>query len=97
MNALRRLPWSTLALLALLVFVQGQLWIGSSGKTYTMKLQLELDKQQALNDQARLANEQLLAEVRDLREGLEMVEERARGELGMIKPDEILVQVARPR
>jgi cell division protein FtsB len=97
MNALRRLPWSTLALLALLVFVQGQLWIGSSGKPYTMKLQLELDKQQALNEQARLANEQLMAEVRDLREGLEMVEERARGELGMIKPDEILVQVARPR
>jgi cell division protein FtsB len=97
MNFLRRLPYSTLALLALLLFVQGQLWVGSSGKPYTMKLQLELDKQQALNDQARLANEQLLAEVRDLREGLEMVEERARGELGMIKPDEILVQVARPR
>ena len=97
MNFLRRLPYSTLALLALLLFVHGQLWIGSSGKPYTMKLQLELDKQQALNDQARLANEQLLAEVRDLREGLEMVEERARSELGMIKPDEILVQVARPR
>jgi cell division protein FtsB len=62
-----------------------------------MKLQLELDKQQALNDQARLHNDQLGAEVRDLREGLEMVEERARAELGMVKPDEILVQVARPR
>jgi cell division protein FtsB len=36
----------------------------------------------------------LQAEVRDLLEGLEMVEEKARGELGMIKPDEILVQVA---
>jgi cell division protein FtsB len=97
MNLLRRLPYSTLALLALLLFVQAQLWLGSSGKAYTMKLQLELDKQQALNEQARLANDQLVAEVRDLREGLEMVEERARGELGMIKPDEILVQVARPR
>jgi cell division protein FtsB len=97
MNLLRRLPWSTLALLAVLLFVQGQLWIGDSGKPYTMKLQLELDKQQALNDQARLRNDQLAAEVRDLREGLEMVEERARWELGMVKPDEILVQVARPR
>jgi cell division protein FtsB len=97
MNFLRRLPWSTLALLAVLLFVQGQLWIGDSGKPYAMKLQLELDKQHALNDQARLRNEQLLAEVRDLREGLEMVEERARWELGMVKPDEILVQVARPR
>ena len=94
---IRRLPWSTLALLALLLFVQAQLWLGSSGKPYTMKLQLELDKQTALNDQSRARNDQLVAEVRDLREGLEMVEERARWELGMVKPDEILVQVARPR
>ena len=94
---MRRLPYSTLALLAALLFVQAQLWIGSSGKPYTMKLQLELDKQQALNDQARLRNDQLGAEVRDLHEGLEMIEERARWELGMVKPDEILVQVARPR
>ena len=94
---IRRLPWSTLALLALLLFVQAQLWVGSSGKPYTMRLQLELDKQTALNDQAQARNDQLVAEVRDLREGLEMVEERARWELGMVKPDEILVQVARPR
>jgi cell division protein FtsB len=97
MNLLRRLPFSTLALIALLLFVQVQLWIGGSGKPYTMKLQLELDKQQALNDQAHLRNDQLVAEVRDLREGLEMVEERARWELGMVKPDEILVQVARQK
>ncbi len=97
MSFLRRLPWSTLALLAVLLCVQGQLWIGDSGKPYTMKLQLELDKQSALNEQARLRNDRLAAEVRDLREGLEMVEERARWELGMVKPDEILVQVARPR
>ncbi len=94
---IRRLPWSTLALLALFVFVQAQLWLGSSGKPYTMKLQLELDKQTALNDQSRARTDQLVAEVRDLREGLEMVEERARWELGMVKPDEILVQVARPK
>jgi cell division protein FtsB len=94
---LRRLPWSTLALLAALLLVQAQLWVGSSGKPYTMRLQLELDKQTALNDQARMRNDQLVAEVHDLREGLEMVEERARWELGMVKPDEILVQVARPR
>jgi cell division protein FtsB len=97
MNLLRRLPWSTLALLALLLFVQAQLWVGNSGKPYAMRLQLELDKQTALNDQQRARNEQLIAEVHDLREGLEMVEERARWELGMVKPDEILVQVARPK
>jgi len=91
---LRRLPWSTLALLALLLFVQAQLWVGDSGKPYTMKLQLELDRQLDANEAAQARNDQLVAEVRDLREGLEMIEERARWELGMVKPDEILVTVA---
>ena len=90
---MRRLPWSTLALLALFLVVQVQLWFGSSGKPYTMSLQLQLDRQQAANKAAGARNDQLVAEVRDLREGLEMVEERARWELGMVKPDEILVQV----
>jgi enolase len=45
---------------------------------------------------ARERNAQLVAEVRDLREGLEMVEERARWELGMVRPDEVLVQVTAP-
>jgi cell division protein FtsB len=97
MNFVRRLPWSTLALLALLVFVHAQLWIGGSGKPYTMNLQMQLDRQLALNERAKARNEQLVAEVRDLRDGLEMVEERARWELGMVKADEVLVQVARPR
>lgn len=87
------LPLPTLALLGLLGVVQGQLWFGSSGKPYVMALQLQVDRQQDANEAARLVNAQLEAEVRDLREGLEMVEERARGELGMVKPNEILVQV----
>ena len=91
---LKRLPWTTLALLALLLFVQAQLWAGDSGKPYTMKLQLELDHQLDANEAAQARNDQLVAEVRDLREGLEMIEERARWELGMVKPDESLVTVA---
>jgi cell division protein FtsB len=91
---LRRLPWPTLALLALLVLVQAQLWFGNAGKPYTMNLQMQLDRQLAANEQAQARIDQLMAEVRDLREGLEMVEERARWELGMVKPDEILVQIA---
>ncbi len=90
---MQRWPVSTLALLGLLAIVQVQLWFGSSGKPYVMALQLQADRQQKANDDARLHNVQLEAEVRDLREGLEMVEERARSELGMVKPDEILVQV----
>lgn len=90
---MRRLPWSTLALLTLLLLVHVQLWFGGAGKPYAMSLQLQLERQQATNEQARVRNERLVAEVRDYREGLEMIEERARWELGMVKPDEILVQV----
>ena len=94
---MRRLPLSTLALIALLVLVQAQLWVGDAGKPRAIGLAMQLERQQAANDQARARNERLAAEVRDLREGLEMVEERARQELGMVKPDEILVQVTRPQ
>jgi cell division protein FtsB len=86
--------WSTVALLALLALVQAQLWFGSGGKPHAMNLEMQLSRQQASNDAARARNVRLQAEVRDLLEGLEMVEEKARSELGMIKPDEILVQVA---
>jgi cell division protein FtsB len=94
---MRRLPLSTLALAALLLVVQAQLWFGDGGKPYAMSLQLQLDRQLAANTQAAQRNGQLEAEVRDLREGLEIIEERARWELGMVKPDEVLVQVAPAR
>ena len=86
--------WSTATLLALLALVQAQLWFGNGGKPHAINLQLQLSRQQAANDEARGRNTRLEAEVRDLREGLEMVEEKARSELGMVKPDEILVQIA---
>ena len=85
--------WSTAALLALLALIQAQLWFGSGGKPHAMNLELQLSRQQTANDAARARNTRLQAEVRDLREGLEMVEEKARSELGMVKPDDILVQV----
>jgi len=86
--------WSTVGLLALLALVQAQLWFGNGGKPHAMSLEMQLARQQAANEAARARNARLEAEVRDLREGLEMVEEKARNELGMIKPDEILVQVS---
>jgi cell division protein FtsB len=55
----------------------------------------ELEAQKQKNAQAQLANDQLAAEVRDLKEGLEMVEEKARLELGMVKPNEIYVQISK--
>ena len=90
--------WITLALVALLVAVQADLWLGRSSFPYVMGLRSQLAQQLAVNEAARARNARLQAEVSDLKEGLEMVEEKARYELGMIKPDEILVQVtpARP-
>jgi cell division protein FtsB len=91
------LRFVTLALLALLALVHAELWFGKGGVPHVMALGSKLRDQQATNDAARLRNSQMLAEVRDLKEGLEMVEEKARFELGMIKPDEIFVQVSTPQ
>ncbi|MFM9914269.1 MAG: cell division protein FtsB [Rhizobacter sp.] len=86
------------ALLALIGLVHAELWFGKSGVPHVLDLRSQLDEQQAVNETARHRNEQLAAEVNDLKEGLEMVEEKARFELGMVKPDEILVQwSARPK
>lgn len=87
----------SVALIALLALVQAELWFGKGGVPRMMDLSAKLQGQQAANDTSRARNAQLDAEVRDLKEGLEMVEERARFELGMLKPDEIYVQVARAR
>ena len=62
-----------------------------------VELQRKLAAQQVANEGARRRNDQLSAEVNDLKEGLEMVEEKARVELGMIKPDEIFVQLSPAR
>jgi len=86
----------SLLLAALIVLVQAELWFGRSGVPHVMELQSKLDSQTAANDQARRRNEQLSADVSDLKEGLEMVKEKARFELGMVKSDEILVQLSRP-
>ena len=85
--------WVTVGLAALLLAVQADLWFGRASLPYVMGLRSQLAAQQAVNESARARNAQLVAEVSDLKEGLEMVEEKARAELGMLKPDEILVQV----
>ena len=87
----------SLALIALIALVQAELWFGKGGVTRMMDLRGKLADQQAANAADRARNAQLVAEVSDLKEGLEMVEEKARFELGMVKPDEILVQVSAPK
>jgi cell division protein FtsB len=84
----------TLALAALLVLVHAELWFGKGGVARVMELSGQVEAQAKVNEAARARNDRLLAELRDLKEGLEMVEEKARFDLGMVKPDEILVQIA---
>lgn len=84
-----------IVLVALLVILQGQLWLGRGGVPTVAELERELQQQKATNEEARRKIEQLSAEVNDLKEGLNMVEERARNELGMVKPNEIYVQIAK--
>lgn len=84
------------AILALLLLLlQYQLWTGRGSVPEVSKLRSTLAEQREANAKAQVANERLASEVKDLQEGIEMVEERARQELGMVKPDEILVQIAR--
>ena len=85
--------WATLALLVLLAAVQGSLWLGKGSLPQVWSLQRQLEAQQARNDALRNRNRAVSAEVADLKEGLEMVEEKARSELGMLRPDEVLVQL----
>ena len=82
----------TVVLLALLGLVHAELWFGSSGMPRVRELSAQVAEQQAHNAEARVRNDQLQAELKDLKDGLEIIEENARQELGMVKPDEILVQ-----
>jgi cell division protein FtsB len=83
--------WSTLVLIVLLVLVQLQLWFGSGGRPYVVSLEQQLAAQREVNVNARERNERLAAEVMDLKQGLEMVEEKARMDMGMVKPGEVMV------
>ncbi|MFO1261810.1 MAG: cell division protein FtsB [Rhodoferax sp.] len=83
------------ALIALLVILHGQLWFGRGSVPNVAKLTQQLADQNQRNERAAQLNARLAAEIADLRDGLEIVEERARAELGMVKPNEIFVQIAR--
>jgi cell division protein FtsB len=90
-----RWPWSTLALTAAVVAVQADLWLAPSNMPQVFSLQRQLAEQRAANAAAEERNRRTVAELSDLKEGLEMVEEKARRELGMVRADEILVQYTR--
>jgi cell division protein FtsB len=79
-------------LLGLLAAVHAQLWLGRGSLPQVAAMQQQIEEQKAANSQVRQTNERLASEVHDLKEGLDMVEEKARNELGMVKPNEVYVQ-----
>lgn len=86
-----------LSLVCLLALIQYPLWLGKGGWLRVWKLDEEVATVQRHNEQLRQRNAKLESEVLDLKNGTEAVEERARFELGMIRKDEIFVQILHER
>lgn len=85
-----------LCLAALLLLIQYPLWLGKGGWLRVWDLDQQVTAAQKKNDELKARNAKLNSEVQDLKEGTGAVEERARYELGMIKENEIFVQVLEP-
>lgn len=84
-------PYWLLALLLLLFGgLQYRLWVGEGSLAHIRDLQQQIDEQRAENERLLERNRILEAEVMELKEGMETVEERARQELGMVKEGETL-------
>lgn len=88
--------WLVLVLGALLVILQYTLWVGDGSFAEVWRLHKEVEAQRDENERLSERNRALSAEVEDLKQGLEAVEERARVELGMIQEGEVFYQVVDP-
>jgi cell division protein FtsB len=80
-------------LVALLLVLQYQLWVGDGSLSEVVQLRAEIREQRAAIGELEERNRRLEAELQDLRDGLDAVEERARSELGMIREDEVFYQI----
>ncbi|MCX7188036.1 MAG: cell division protein FtsB [Proteobacteria bacterium] len=85
--------WISLVLVFLLVLLQYQLWLGKGGWLKVLDLNYKIETQKNSNRKTQARNAMLDAEVRDLKQGTEAIEERARSELGMVKGDEVFFQI----
>jgi cell division protein FtsB len=83
---------------ALILLIQYPLWLGKGGWMRVWDVDHQLDAQHARNESLEIRNGALAAEVKDLKQGTDAIEERARYELGMVKNDEVFFQApARPQ
>ena len=81
---------------ALIVLIQYPLWLGKGGWLRAWEMDRQVQAQRDRNAQLQGRNARLEAEVNDLKQGTEAIEERARYELGMIKNDEVFFQIVPP-
>ena len=88
---------ATWMLVGLLALVHLGLWFGKGSVPHVWSQRSLLAAQRLQNDEAQRRNQRMAAEVRDLKAGLEMIEEKARSELGMVRPDEVFVQISPKR
>ncbi len=82
-----------LTLATLIALIQYPLWLGKGSWLRVWEVDQQIQAQRATNQKLQARNAALDAEVRDLKQGLDAIEERARSELGMIKRDEIFFQI----
>ncbi len=85
-----------IGLTALLLLIQFPLWLGKGGWLRVWDLDKQVEAAHRKNDELKARNAKLDSEVQDLKQGTGAVEERARFELGMIKENELFVQVLDP-
>lgn len=85
-----------ICLAALLVLIQYPLWLGKGGWLRVWDLDQQVTAAQKKNEELKARNAKLDSEVRDLKDGTGAVEERARYELGMIRENEVFIQVLEP-
>jgi cell division protein FtsB len=78
---------------ALILLIQAPLWLGKGGWLRVWDIDRQVASERAKNAQLEQRNASLAAEVRDLKQGTEAVEERARYQLGMTRPDEVFFQI----
>ena len=93
------MKWLAGALLSVVLLLQYRLWLSGDGVREVARLSEAVDRQKAENEELVERNQQMVAEVSDLKAGMAALEERARSELGMIGRNETFYQVvpARPR
>jgi cell division protein FtsB len=93
------MKWLAMSLLAVVLGLQYRLWLSGDGVREVTRLSEAVERQKAENNELVARNQQMVAEVADLKAGMTAIEERARSELGMIGRNETFYQVvpARPR